>query len=291
MNNIRQSILELEQLVEDELSTESNDVTIGRGYDELNKYLLEKSDLNLSVRNQAYRYWTFLTLLRIVPNPNDFEGESAIHFSPEHNLQSGAGPRLFVEPNLPTYPQGVLYDEANKFTYLKSPTEDETIHHIPNKIVSKNNIDRLPWPADPGIEPPDQNELQELCVNGNYDQVANQIGIDTVPSNYGECLSLIENRPVNVDKSNNYDEWKKFSNKVEYIIDCNQGSLTETDYSKILWYGIAYKQPLIIVTSEQITDTQFQNDLNMLPSEVLMVENFSIDSSPSECLDKLKRVM
>lgn len=287
----RQQLLKLEQIVENELSGENSEVEVKCGYDTLRNHLMEERDIDPSVNSQAYRYWTFLTFLRIVADPDDFEGESVVLFSPESGLQSGAGPRLFIEPCLPMYSQEELWNELSGFTYLQDPTKSETTHHVPNIMVTKNNVDRLPWPANRGSMIQDSSELRKLCANGEYEQVKNEIGLETVPSSFANCLKLVEEYADIVDKSGIDSEWRDFSNNVEYLIDCNQGSLNEDDFSRILWYGIAHKKPLIIVTSEQITDRQFKNDLDMIPAEVSIVENFSIGSSQSDSVNKLKEVI
>jgi len=291
MTTKRQQLLELEQIVENELNSENSEVVVRCGYDSLTKYLLDKRDIDPLVTSRAYKYWTFLTLLRIVADPTDFEDESVVLFSPERSLQSGAGPRVFVEPSLPTYSKEQLWNEASTFTYLQNPTENSTIHDTPNKILVKNDLDWLPWPANRGPVLQDLSELRRLCASGEYEQVVDKLGIETTPSSFAECQKLVEKYSDTVSESEIDREWKDFSENVEYLIDCNHGSLSEDDYSRILWYGIAYEQPLLIVTSERITDRQFKDDLEMLPAEVSVVENFSIDLGPSDSSNKLKQII
>lgn len=287
----RQQLLELEQIVENELSSENSDVEVRCGYDKLSKYLHEERDLGPSVNSRAYRYWTFLTLLRIVADPDDFEEESVVLFSPESGTQSGGGPRLFVEPSLPKYSKEELLSKSSRYTHLQDPTENGTIHHVPNKIITKSKVDQLPWSADRGLKPKDRSELLQMCASGEYGEVANLLGTDTIPSSYKGCSELVDELAEKEDSPTISSERQIISENVAYLIDCNHGSLSKNDYSKILWYGIAYTRPLIIVTSEQITDKAFKKDLERLPTKSSVVENFSTDLGPSDSLNKLKQII
>jgi len=288
MKTKRQSIEKLEELVESELNIELSVYGVGKGYKALNEFLRGKRDYDSSVRNQAYRYWTFLNLLRIVPESQEFDGVSKILFCPESGLQSGAGPRFFVEPTLPTYSKKKLWKESSCFTYLQGPKEDDTIHDTPHLMVTRNNVDWLPWPPKRGIEIPNLSELQTLCAKGEYDQIAEKLGVNKIPSNLSDCYKIVRDL---ADTAEMDSKWEKFQDNAEYIINCKNGSLNKSDYTKILWYGIAYKRPLILVTSEQVSDRQFIDDLDKLPVDVSVVEEFTIDMDPSTCLNKLENIL
>jgi hypothetical protein len=118
--------------------------------------------------------------------------------------------------------------------------------------------------------------------------VVNEIGTNDVPSDMTmeKCSKLVQNRDKREDPSEIYKKWEEFKHNAEYIIESKHEPLTEEDYSQILWYALAYKTDIILVSDHPVTDL-FIKDIDKLPVEISIVDGFDVEISPTEAVNKL----
>lgn len=282
---IREDIAE----IEDSLCSELDLERLGVGYDALRGYLNERKELNKPVRKQRHEYRVFLTVLRLWVNPADVESDDRIYFSPSRGKgrQSETAPSIFTEPALPVYPESELWDTyRSEFHYLKKPGDDGPKRHTkPDMLLTKDGVGKLPWAArvdEPAI---DESKLMSWCAREEYEKVAKEIGTDA-PSTARECYQLVQNRDKREDPSELYEKWEEFKHNAEYIIESKHEPLTEEDYSQILWYALAYKTDIILVSDHPVTDL-FIKDIDKLPVEISIVDGFDVEISPTEAVNKL----
>jgi len=286
--DIREDIAE----IEDSLCSELDLERVGVGYDALCGYLNERKALNKPVRKQLHEYRVFLTVLRLWVDSADVDSDDRIHFSPsrgkDKGRQSEAAPSIFIEPALPVYLENELWDTyQSEFHYLKKPGGDGPKRHTkPDMLLTKDGVGKLPWAARVDNPVVDESKLMSLCAHEEYEEVADEIGTNDVPSNATECFRLVQNRDKREDPSELYEKWEEFKHNAEYIIESKHEPLTEEDYSQILWYALAYKTDIILVSGYPVTDL-FIKDADKLPVEISIVDGFDVGVSPTEAVNKL----
>lgn len=279
----KSNIKKLQNEVESELGVETV-----LGYKELQKFLGDSGSDYDGVENDAYRYWVFLNLVRATTEPEEYDSEGEIFFHPEGKVQPSRAPGVFVEPSLPVYPNGELWEKYQDLPYLKGPSDEDKIHQKPDMMLTEKSVGSLPFSAELDRKKKDKSSLVKSCARGEYERVAEKLGIENIPSGFAECAKEVKNH---AEKETEYGKWEEFSEKVDYIIKCRNRSMTEEDYNRLLWYAIAYEKPILLFCSSEVTDGDFLDSIERIDTEVSIVDGFSVGSDLSECLNKVLEVV
>ncbi|WP_456451948.1 hypothetical protein [Thermococcus sp.] len=76
-----------------------------------------------------------------------------------------------------------------------------------------------------------------------------------------------------------YTEWENICPKIKLFIECKSGKLNIENISRIFWYSLAYKVPVVVFSQERINQSLkskiglFKKHVNM---KVQMFEKFKI---------------
>jgi len=260
------------------------------GYEALSDYLAGRRECDEPVQKQLHEYRVFLTILNTWVNPADIEPDDIIHFSPEKGtgIQFETAPSLFVEPALPIYPEEKMWDKYHSsFNYLNSPDTDVKRHTKPDMLLTKDGVNTLPWTAIARAPVKNESKLMSWCAHGKANKIKEELGIEQDISSTRECYSIVQNAAERCNSEKIYKKWKDFENKSQYLIESKHGHLKESDFSQILWYGLAYNVDIVIITNHQIHDQRFHHDLDKLPVSVNIINNFETTISTSEASSKI----
>jgi hypothetical protein len=263
------------------------------GYKALSDYLAGRREADESVQKQLHEYRVFLAILGTWVDPVDIEPDDIIHFSPEKGtgIQFSTAPSLFVEPALPMYPEEEIWNKhRSNFNYLSKPGTDVKRHTKPDMLLTKEGINRLPWTAIARAPVKNESKLMSWCAHGKASKVKEELGIEDDISSARECYSIVQNVAERYNAKNLHEKWKDFENKSKYLIESKHGRLKESDFSQILWYGLAYNVGIIIITNHQIQDRRFHHDLNELPVDVDIIDNFETQINSDEADSKISSV-
>lgn len=267
-----------EEQVSDQLDVDISVYGVGHGYRELNDYLRGEQRLTDEVRKQAHQYWIFL---QVLPEVADSVDDDQIFFRPSKGtgVQFSIAPSVFAEPALPVYPEEELWEQyKDDLAYLRKPgVEDNPKHHTkPDLLVMDSSRDRLPWTARGHQPVENESQLMSFCANGKYEEVAEELDLEVPPTTGLECYTIVQNLAPRTDSENLYEQWTEVATDVGRLIECKNNPLNESDYSQILWYGIAYKRPLTLVSVQSVVDSQFLDDLDRLPIDVDIIDNVDV---------------
>ena len=264
------------------------------GYEALSDYLAGRREADEPVQKQLHEYRVFLSILNTWVDPADINPDDIIHFSPERGtgVQVETAPSLFVEPALPIYPEQKMWNKyCSKFNYLNSPDTNVKRHTKPDMLLTKEGVNTLPWTAIARAPVKNESKLMSWCARGKGNKVKQELGIEQEISSTRECYSIVQNVAEKYNSKNLHKKWKDFEKKAEYLIESKHGQLKESDFSQILWYGLAYNVDVIIITNHQINDRQFSRDLNKLPVNVTIIDGFETTLSPQEASKKLAEAL
>lgn len=280
MANYKNRIQELEEGVAEELDLE--EVGVSHRYESLYGYLRNNKEMNKEVRKQLHEYTVFLHLLTIWADSSDVDSEEKITFTPSRGRanQFSRVPALFVEPHLPPYPEEELWRKCrSEYHYLRNPSGRGPTHHTkPDVLLTAEGVDKLPWTANIAPQPIDESKLKKMAARAQDERLAKALEVDVedLPDTYSECLSFIHEKAEKESPSELYENWLEFQSKAEYIIECKHEPLKESDFSQILWYGIAYETDIIITSSHSVKDSEFSRDIDNLPVEVAIVSDIDV---------------
>jgi hypothetical protein len=294
MTDYRDRIQELEEDVVGELNLE--EVGVSNRYRTLSNYLRKKKDMNNEVRKQLHEYSVFLHLLTIWVDSSDVDSEK-IKFIPSSGGadQFSPIPAMFVEPHLPPYPEEELWKKyCSEYHYLRDPTDEGRTHHTkPDVLLTVEKVDKLPWPANTAPRSINEKKLKKMAARAQDERLAEALGVDIedLPDTYSECLSFIHEKAKKESPSKLYENWLNFQSKSEYIIECKHEPIKETDFSQILWYGLAYETDIIIISSHSVKDPEFSRDIENLPVEVTIVSDIDVHTDASKARSKLRKLL
>jgi hypothetical protein len=264
------------------------------GYEALSDYLGGRREADEPVKKQLHEYRVFLTILNTWADPIDVEPDDIIHFSPEKGtgVQFETAPSLFVEPALPIYPEQNIWNKHHpNFNYLNAPDTDVRRHTKPDMLLTRDGVNTLPWTAIARAPVKNESKLMSWCAHGEGNKVKQELGIEQEISSTKECYSIVQNVAEKYNSKNLHEKWKNFEEKAEYLIESKHGQLKESDFSQILWYGLAYNVDIIIITNHQIHDRQFYRDLDKLPVNVDIIDDFETTINMSEANSKISAVI
>lgn len=289
--SVREQIKQIEQDLEVKLNVDkikpygSNN----QGYKQLREYHSRNGSINNTVRKRLHEYRAFLAVLDLIADPEDVEDRVFFKPTTGKGYQLATASSIFVEPSLPVYPEKKVWKQHKlDYSYLQKPENDGSQRHtIPDILITKSDTDRLPWSKRTDAPVIDESRLQKMCANFAFDIVEDRLNTDQTISTYSECLSAIQSHAQRKNPTKLYEQWEDFQSDARYIIESKHNRLDEDDYSQILWYGIAYKTPLIIISQESITNQQFRRDIENLPVPVNLIENFNTTITIERARQKL----
>jgi len=264
------------------------------GYKALSDYLAGRRKIDKPVKKQLHEYRVFLSILDVWVDPIDIEPDDHIFFSPERGtgVQFETAPSIFVEPALPIYPEQKIWNKHHSdFNYMNSTESDIRRHTKPDMLLTSDGVNTLPWTAIARAPVKNESKLMSWCAHGEGDKVKEALGIEEDISSARECYSIVQNVAERYSGENLHKKWEEFEEKAEYIIESKHGQLEENDFSQILWYGMAYNVDVIIITNHRIYDQKFHDDLDKLPVNVDVVDNFETTISSDEANSKISAVL
>lgn len=290
-------VQEVIESIEEELRSELNPQRLApygagsQGYKALSDYLSGKKELNRSVEKQLHEYRVFLAVLDVWVGADRIDSDDIIFFSPSTGtgIQFETAPSLFVEPVLPIYPENDIWREhKSDYYYLQEPESDGPKHHTkPDMLLTRDGIDKLPWTAQVTAPPKNESTLMSWCAQGEFDRVKKELGLSEEITNAGDCYSVVQRTDKKKDSCQLYKKWHEFESDARYIIESKHQSLDKKDFSQILWYGLAYKTNIVLISNHQISNRKFKQDLKNLPVKVEVVEGFDTTISREEAENKL----
>lgn len=295
MTDYRDRIQELEEGVAEELNLE--EVGVSNRYRSLYNYLRKEKDMSDKVRKQLHEYSVFLHLLTIWVDSSDVDSEEKIKFTPSRGRadQFSRVPTMFVEPHLPPYPEEELWKKhRSEYHYLRDPSGEGRTHHTkPDVLLTVEKVDKLPWAANTSPRSINESKLKKMAANAQKEKLAEVLGVDIedLPDKYNECLSFIHEKAKKESPSNLYENWLNFQSKSEYIIECKHEPIKETDFSQILWYGLAYETDIIIISSHPVKDAKFSHDTENLPIQVATVSDIDVHTDVDKAQSKLGQLL
>lgn len=264
------------------------------GYKALSDYLTGRRELDKPVRKQLHEYRVFLSILDVWVDPIDIDPDYHIHFSPERGtgVQFETAPSIFVEPALPIYPEQIIWNNNHSdFNYLNGTDADINRHTKPDMLLTKDSVNTLPWTAIARAPIKNESKLMSWCAHGKGNKIKEELGIEEDISSTRECYSIVQNLAERYNSKNLYKKWKEFEEKAEYIIESKHGQLKESDFSQILWYGLAYNVDVVIITNHQIYDQKFLDDLNKISVNVNIVDDFETTINSNRANSKISAVI
>lgn len=295
MSDYRDRIQELEKEVAGELDLEG--VGVSHRYKSLYEYLRKENEMNKQIRKQLHEYAVFLHLLAIWTDPSDVGSEEKITFTPSRGRadQFSRVPALFIEPHLPPYPEEELWKKwRSEYHYLRDPSGQGPTHHTkPDILLTKKEVNRLPWAANVAPQPIDESKLKKMAARAQDERLAKALEVDVeeLPNTYSECLSFIHERGKKESPSKLYENWAEFQNKAKYIIECKHEPLKGSDFSQILWYGLAYETDIILISSHSVKNPEFSCDVENLPVEVAIVPDIDVYTDVNKARLELEQLL
>ncbi len=263
--------------------------TNNKGYKILAEYITGKRSIDKRVRKQLYEYRVFLAILDLWADQE--EVDDTIFFSPctGSGSQLETAPSIFVEPALPVYEEDKFW-RRNRSDYfcLRNPDNDGPDRHVkPDMLLTQSGVSRLPWTARTTAPIVNERRLMQWCGRGEFARVKSELGINQTISTAQECYSVVQSTDKREDPSHLYKKWEEFQPNARYIVESKHSSLTEEDYSQILWYGIVYQTPIIIITQQPVSNWEFLRDIENLPIPVHLIEHFDTYISVQQAREKL----
>lgn len=295
MTNYKKKIQKLENRVAQEL--ELDEVKVSHRYNSLFEYFRNEKELNKNIRKKLHEYAIFLHLLSAWVDPSELDSEEKIVYTPSRGrgFQLSRVPSLFVEPHLPPYPEDELWSQyRSEYNFLHDPGGEGPTHHTkPDVLLTTKNVDKLPWTANISPRPVDQSRLMRMASRSQTEMIAKELGIDVqeIPDSYAEVISLIQTEAKQESPSELYENWAEFQHNAERIIECKHGPLDESDFSQILWYGLAYKTDIMIISSCSVSDRQFTDDISNLPVEVKIISGIDVHTEFDAVRTKIERLL
>ena len=284
----------MENKVAQELGVD--EVGVSHRYGSLYDYLRNETELNRDVRKKLHEYTVFLYLLPIKVDSSKLDSQK-LSFVPSRGRGSQTSwvPSLFVEPHLPPYPEEKLWSQFRaEYQYLRDPSGEVPTHHTkPDALLTVDGENELPWTANVSPQPINQSKLMRMASVGQVEALAKALGVDVedMPDTYAETVSLIQTEAEKESPSELYENWIKFQNKAERIIECKHEPFDDGDFSQILWYGLAYKTDIVIISKHSISNRQFSHELEELPVDVKIVSGIDLSTDFNEAQSKLERVV
>ena len=210
------------------------------------------------VYKKAHEYWTFLMILEYVLkelNLHPYEKEEMLLYSPtQGTLYSESALAAFTNYSIFVEPALCEYDKESLFQDYKSK--------LGNILFKKPRSHIKP---------------DFLILKGMHEN----IGIPPISQNWLKTEFIAKSQ----------EEYIRIKPYIKLIIECKNEKITQLDISQFIWYAIAYKSPIVLISQLELSHFApiLENAVETLNTEGLIckvIENFKIGEK-EYCLNKI----